>query len=191
MFNRIILSGEKAAIKSQPFAWAAKLTAAGISLFVVLVFLAGCGDSPGTTVSTVPPMSSGSSTSSGSMTSNSRAKVVFHTATGDSILKVEVARTGAEKEKGLMGVSSLDTDSGMIFVWDSPVTTPFWMKDTLIPLSIAFLSGDGTVLDIQEMEAQTLNLHAPGKAYFYAVEANKGYFSRHGITSGDKAEIIF
>jgi len=90
-----------------------------------------------------------------------------------------------------MGVSSLDADSGMIFVWDSPVTTPFWMKNTLIPLSIAFLSGDGTIIDIQEMEAQTLTQHGPGKAYIYAVEANKGYFSRQGIKVGDKAEINF
>jgi len=88
-----------------------------------------------------------------------------------------------------MGVSSMATDSGMIFVWDSPITTPFWMKDTLIPLSIAFIAGDGTIVDIQEMEAMTLDPHGPGKAYYYAVEANKGYFSQHGIKPGDKAEI--
>lgn len=123
------------------------------------------------------------------MTSTSGSEVTFHTTTGDSTLKVEVARTAAEKQKGLMGISSMEADSGMIFVWDDPITTGFWMKNTFIPLSIAFILGDGTIIDIQEMEAQTLNPHAPGKPFLYAVEANKGYYSQHGIKVGDKAEI--
>jgi len=116
--------------------------------------------------------------------------VIFHPSNGSDVkLNVEVARTSAERSRGLMDRTSMDADGGMIFVWESPVNAPFWMKDTLIPLSIAFIAEDGTIVDIQEMKAQSLDQHAPGKPYLYAVEANKDYFTQHGIKPGDKADV--
>jgi hypothetical protein len=63
------------------------------------------------------------------------------------------------------------------------------MKDTLIPLSIAFIASDGLILETQEMEALTEELHTPARAYSYALEVNQGWFGRHGLGAGDRVEI--
>lgn len=116
------------------------------------------------------------------------ASVVFHTDSNQTVLDVEIADTPSERAIGLMGRSHLDQDRGMIFVWDSPVQDGFWMKNTFIPLSIAFLDEDGIIIDIQDMEPQTLETHAPNQPYFYAIEVNQGYFDGKGITVGDRAQ---
>lgn len=90
---------------------------------------------------------------------------------------------------GLSNRSSLAADSGMVFVFSSDTQTPFWMKDTLIPLSIAFISSDGTIVEIQDMQPETENLHYPAKLYRYAVEANQGYFRNNGIVAGDRVDL--
>ena len=145
-----------------------------VAAFAVLLMLAGaagCGGSEGSTAS------------------GNQASVVFHALGGDATLTVEVARTSAERALGLMKRSSLAADHGMIFIWDQPTRSAFWMKNTLIPLSVAFIAADGTIIDIQQMQPQTTDPHAPGQDYLYAVEANQGYFSEHGVTPGSKLEI--
>jgi len=151
-------------------------------------FGAGCDDSSGgDSTSSAAASSQAATTSSTSPT----ARVIFHAASGENVqLKVEIARTGEEKATGLMNRKQLDADSGMIFVWDNPVRSGFWMKDTFIPLSIAFISEDGIIVDIQEMKAQDLSAHVPSKPYIYAVEANKGWFAERGIKIGDRAEFV-
>ena len=105
---------------------------------------------------------------------------------GDSILlKLEVANTEAERTTGLMNRTSLDPDSGMIFVWPNPVLESFWMENTYIPLSIAFLSANGTVQEIQNMDPLTTTLHTPALPYQYAIEANLGFFAERSIVVGD------
>ncbi|MDO8736229.1 MAG: DUF192 domain-containing protein [Thermoleophilia bacterium] len=119
------------------------------------------------------------------------ARVIFHASDGhEAELKVEVARTEEERATGLMNREELDADSGMIFVWDKPVRGGFWMKDTYIPLSIAFIAEGGAIVDIQEMKAQDPTVHVSKKPYIYAVEANKAWFADHGIKIGDRAEFI-
>lgn len=120
---------------------------------------------------------------------NGEREIVFHTSDGDVNLNVEVADTAEEREKGLMNRDELDEGSGMIFVWDRPTTGGFWMKDTLIPLSIAFISDEGAIINIQDMAPQTLNSHSPGKSYMYAVEVNQGYFGDKGIAVGDTVDL--
>lgn len=116
-------------------------------------------------------------------------KVIFHTASADPQLKVEVARTGQERATGLMGRQSLAEDTGMLFVFETPTRGGFWMKDTLIPLSIAFVDPEGVIIDIQDMEPGSLESHYPAKPYVYAIEVNQGYFSRNGIAIGDRVEM--
>jgi len=74
----------------------------------------------------------------------------------------------------------------MIFIWDQPVQIGFWMENTYIPLSIAFLAPDGTIQEIDDMQPQTTNLHTPKQMYEYAVEVNQGYFQDNGIQVGDR-----
>lgn len=129
-----------------------------------------------------------SATESEPATRAANASVTFQAADGHSAeLKVEVARTGPEKARGLMKREVLESDSGMIFVWDSPTQGGFWMKDTYIPLSIAFISQDGAIVDIQDMQPLDLSNHVPAAPYIYAVEANQGWFAEHGVRTGDRA----
>lgn len=111
---------------------------------------------------------------------------VFHTRDGNVILlRLEVASTEAQREYGLMYRTSLDPDSGMVFVWTSPVQDSFWMENTLIPLTVAFISADGRVQETQDMQAETCTFHTPSQPYQYAIEANLGYFVANGIKPGD------
>ncbi len=108
------------------------------------------------------------------------------TKAGNTVLiRLEVADTEALQTTGLMNRTSLDPDSGMIFVWPSPILDSFWMENTYIPLSIAFLSSKGTVQEIQDMAPLTRTLHTPASSYQYAVEVNLGYFKAAGIAPGD------
>jgi uncharacterized membrane protein (UPF0127 family) len=96
-------------------------------------------------------------------------------------LLVEVADDAAERSKGLMLRDSLPEDQGMLFVFEDESQHGFWMKDTLIPLSIAFIEGEGVVIDIQDMEPRDETIHKADEPYLYTVEANKGWFARNGI----------
>jgi hypothetical protein len=91
------------------------------------------------------------------------------------------------RQRGLMERTSLPSDAGMLFVFDASTDGGFWMKNTLIPLSIAFIGDDGRVvetLDMQPCEADPCDVYAPGTAYRYAVEANLGFFDEHGVGPG-------
>lgn len=112
-------------------------------------------------------------------------KVTF----GDTSLFVEVADTRTERQTGLMNRACLGDNSGMLFVYPQDVENTFWMKETLIPLSIAWVKADGTVLGVDDMAPQTEDLHAPPAPYRYAIEANQGWFTQHGIAAGDQATL--
>ena len=104
---------------------------------------------------------------------------------GDVVIYVEVATTPEQHQRGLMDRASMPADQGMVFDFGGETQTSFWMKDTLIPLSIAWFTHDGVIVDIQEMEAQSEALHTPRAPYWYALEANKGFFADHGVKPGD------
>lgn len=104
-------------------------------------------------------------------------------------LYVEIADTEATQECGLMNRTSMPADQGMIFLFSRENLTPFWMKDTLIPLSIAFIDADGTVVDVQEMQALSEDNHNPAAPYQYAIEANAGWYTANGIAPGDTANV--
>ncbi len=116
-------------------------------------------------------------------------EIVFHAAKGDRPLSVRVADTPDERAEGLMGTEDLPADEGMAFVFAEPSTAAFWMKDTLIPLSIAFVGPDGTIVTLANMApcrtdpCPTYSARAP---YTLAVEANAGWFRDHGIHEGDR-----
>ncbi|MCW5591283.1 MAG: DUF192 domain-containing protein [Burkholderiales bacterium] len=101
-------------------------------------------------------------------------------------LRVEVAATVEERMRGLMFRAKLDANEGMLFVFDEPGYHSMWMKNTPLPLSVAFVDGEGRILNILDMEPQTLDSHyAAGPARF-AIETNKGWFAQRRIKAGDK-----
>jgi hypothetical protein len=115
--------------------------------------------------------------------------VSFGNGTKVATLNIEVADTPAKQTRGLMGRTSLAKDSGMLFDFKGDAYTPFFMKDTSIPLSIAFIDSGGKVLVIEDMAPFDLTpIESPGK-YRYAIEANQGWFEKHGIRPGYRATI--
>ena len=107
-------------------------------------------------------------------------------------LHVYVANTEAQRSQGLMGVRSLPEGVGMAFVWSAPTSGGFWMKDTLIPLSVAFVSEEHRIVSIQEMTpctADPCQIYRSPVPYQMAIEANVGWFSQRSIFVGDTARL--
>lgn len=101
-------------------------------------------------------------------------------------LRVEVAATIEQRMKGLMFREKLGAGDGMLFVFDEPGYHAMWMKNTPLPLSVAFVDGAGTILNILDMEPHTLDQHAAAGPAVYAIETNKGWFAKRRIKAGDK-----
>ncbi len=89
-----------------------------------------------------------------------------------------------------MGRESMTEDHGMLFVYDRDSRKSFWMKNTLIPLSIAYIAADGTIREIYDMEPLSTRIVDSRYSVRYALEVNQGAFQRHGIKEGDKVEFI-
>ena len=105
---------------------------------------------------------------------------------GDHPITAEVARTESQRERGLMGRTHLGPDEGMIFVFDRDQHLEFWMKNTPLPLSIAFLSAEGKILEIRDMrpfDERTITSRFSAR---YALEMNRGAFQKMGIAEGDR-----
>ena len=105
---------------------------------------------------------------------------------GIHVIRAEVAAEDAERERGLMFRQQLGPSQGMVFLFDRPATQCMWMRNTLIPLSVAFIDNDGRVLNVEEMAAQTDDNHCAAGPARYALEMNKGWFAKHGIVAGAK-----
>lgn len=121
-----------------------------------------------------------------------RGVLRIETRTGAAELSVELADSDDERRRGLMGRTSLAEDAGMVFLFGREHQGGLWMKDTLIPLSAAFLSRDGRVLRILDMEpcvADPCPVYDPGVGYVAAVEVNRGAFDRLGVEVGDIAQL--
>ena len=105
---------------------------------------------------------------------------------GSHPLKVEVAASDPEREKGLMFRKQLGRNDGMLFVFDEAAYHAMWMKNTLVPLSVAFVDREGVILNILDMEPQTLDSHQAAGPAVYAIETNKGWYAEHRVKAGDR-----
>jgi uncharacterized membrane protein (UPF0127 family) len=104
--------------------------------------------------------------------------------TGIYRIQAELADTPKAREIGLMNRTSMPTNSGMLFIFEQKAGHCFWMSNTKIPLSIAFIADDGKIVNIEEMQAETTNNHCPTAAVRYALEMNKQWFSERVIVPG-------
>jgi uncharacterized protein len=106
-------------------------------------------------------------------------------------VRVEIADTDAEWQTGLMGRTTLEGDAGMLFVFDQEQTLSFWMKDTLIPLSIAYIDAEGRIVDIQDMQPldDIPPQYVSAEPARYALEVNQGFFEERSVTVGDMVEL--
>jgi len=110
---------------------------------------------------------------------------VANLSAGIHVIRAEVATSDAQQQLGLMHRKHLGQNDGMLFVYRAPAQVCMWMKNTLIPLSVAFIDGDGKIINIEDMKPQTLNSHCGKKLVRYALEMNQGWFRQRNIRAGD------
>jgi uncharacterized protein len=115
------------------------------------------------------------------------AKVTLHL--GKVSLTTEIAATSAQQERGLMYVTKLGDNEGMIFLLPQVTTATFWMKNTLIPLSIAFIDKNGVILEIHDMKPMDETItRSDSDKVAYALETNLHWFSLNDVKPGDKID---
>ncbi len=115
------------------------------------------------------------------------AQVAFPTTqltAGMHVIKAEVAATDPARQQGLMFREKMANNAGMIFVFDQPNPQCMWMKNTLLPLSVAFLDAEGKIINIEDMQPQKLDSHCSTKPAKYALEMNLGWFKQKNIKPG-------
>ena len=104
---------------------------------------------------------------------------------GKHTLTAELAVSPVEMQTGLMNRFSLKPDHGMLFIYEQPQPLSFWMRNTYVALSIAFIGADGRIVDIQDMHPQSDDTHWSKTPAQYALEMKKGWFAERGIAAGD------
>jgi uncharacterized membrane protein (UPF0127 family) len=134
--------------------------------FLFLAFLVGC-DRPGAAPA-------------------EKLETVRLTIAGHS-LTAEIAATPEQQARGLMFRKSMPADHGMLFPFPEPRTASFWMRNTSLPLSIAYLDSGGVILEIHDMKPfDERTIRSASDRVSYALEVHQGWFRRHGITPGDR-----
>jgi uncharacterized protein len=106
-------------------------------------------------------------------------------------VQVEIADSPDELARGLMGRTTLGENRGMLFVFPDEELRSFWMKNTLIPLSIAYMDSDGRIVDLQDMKPLDDDPphYVSTEPAKYALEVNQGFFEERGVKVGDRAEL--
>ncbi len=101
-------------------------------------------------------------------------------------IDTQVAQTEAQRQTGLMFRKEMPQHEGMLFVFEQPATQCFWMKNTLLPLTAAFLADDGTIVNLVDMKPQTTDSHCSEKPVRFVLEMNQGWFAKKGLKVGSR-----
>lgn len=105
---------------------------------------------------------------------------------GMHLIRAEVAATDATRSMGLMHRTALAPNGGMLFVFDAPGPYCMWMKNTPLPLSVAFLDAAGAIVNIEDMQPHTEQSHCAAAPATYALEMRQGWFAQRGIRAGER-----
>ena len=162
---------------------------------LILISMAACGPTDGQVqaqgasmaVNSTAEMAPNRSQDQERLPPPGQAWVIF----GADTVQAELARTYEEREQGLMFRETLDRGRGMLFVFPDAQTRSFWMKNTFIPLDIAYLDADLRIVDIQAMQAESLDPHPSALPAMFALEVPLGWFAEAGITVGQPAKVVF
>jgi uncharacterized membrane protein (UPF0127 family) len=103
---------------------------------------------------------------------------------GMFVVQAEVAARDAERQQGLMFREKMGPNEGMVFLFDAPATICMWMKNTYLPLSVAFIDESGKIVNIEDMKPHTTDSHCATKPVRYALEMNQGWFRQKNIKPG-------
>ena len=160
---------------------------------LLIVFPIGCapvgGDetAPGRSELSTPAADSAPAAANQEGPLRNEALVIF----GSDTVRAEIARTPAERARGLMERDTLPPGRGMLFVFEDLDVRSFWMGNTYIALDIAFIDADLRIVDIQAMEPLTTDSHVSRFPAMFALEVPQGWFQEHGIGVGSVAKIVF
>jgi len=105
---------------------------------------------------------------------------------GIYLIRAELAADPVVRMQGLMHRKSLAPNAGMLFVFDQPAVQCMWMKNTYIPLSVAFIDGKGEIINIADMQPHSEQSHCADRLALYALEMNRGWFAQRGIKPGSR-----
>jgi uncharacterized membrane protein (UPF0127 family) len=105
---------------------------------------------------------------------------------GMHLIQAQVAATPEQQATGLMHRKDMPTSEGMLFVFERPSRQCFWMKNTLLPLTAAFIADDGTIVNLADMKPQTTDSHCSAQPVRYVLEMNQGWFAKRGLKAGSK-----
>lgn len=103
---------------------------------------------------------------------------------GMHLIQAQVATSFEQRATGLMHRTDMPASEGMLFVFEEPASQCFWMKNTLLPLTAAFIADDGTIVNLADMKPQTLDSHCSEKPVRYVLEMNQGWFAKRGLKAG-------
>ncbi len=115
------------------------------------------------------------------------ALVVF----GSDTVRAEVANTAETRSRGLMYRDEIPDGTGMLFVFDREAERSFWMQNTYVALDVAFIDANFRIVDIQQMEPESTDIHDGARPAMFALEVRQGWFAERGIAVGDRCEFIF
>ncbi len=125
----------------------------------------------------------------GQTNANAQAKLpIKPLSIGIYAIQAEVAATDAARQQGLMLRTKMGASEGMVFDFQAPAGVCMWMKNTLIPLSVAFIDSEGVIVNIEDMQPETTDSHCAKKTVRYALEMNQGWFKQKNIKPGVKIE---
>ena len=105
---------------------------------------------------------------------------------GMHLIRAEVAADYATRMTGLMHRASMPSNAGMLFIFDEATTHCMWMKNTLLPLSVAFIDERGSIINVEDMQPQTEDSHCASRPARYALEMNRGWFVARGLKPGSR-----
>ncbi len=105
---------------------------------------------------------------------------------GMHLIDAQVAKTPEQRQIGLMHREQMPTQEGMLFVFEEPATQCFWMKNTLLPLTAAFVADDGRIVNLVDMKPKTTDSHCSTEPVRYVLEMNQGWFAKRGVAAGSR-----
>lgn len=105
-------------------------------------------------------------------------------AAGMHQISAQVAQTPIQRQIGLMNRKDMPQHEGMLFIFEEPSQQCFWMKNTLLPLTAAFVADDGTIVNLADMKPQTLDSHCSAQPVRFVLEMNQGWFAKKGLKPG-------
>jgi uncharacterized membrane protein (UPF0127 family) len=123
-------------------------------------------------------------------TSMAQAEGLLELSAGIHLIQAEVANTYDTRAEGLMSRKSMPANHGMLFVFDQTAQHCMWMRNTLIPLSVAFLDGEGRIINAEEMQPQTDDTHCASRPAKFALEMNAAWFKNKGFGAGSQMKGI-